>query len=90
VVTRYYFVDSFALSPKPKDKMWVRFQILKDSMAPRKVVPLAGNVVYQQGDLIVRKVKEIPANARPVKVEKLSEGGASLGGGYFIRPADKE
>lgn len=69
---------------------WVRFEILKDSMAPRKVVPLAGNVVYQQGDLIVRKVKEIPANARPVKVEKLSEGGVSLGGGYFIRPADKE
>jgi hypothetical protein len=67
---------------------WVRFRILKDDMTPRKVVPLPGNVVYQQGDLILHKVNEIPANA--TRVEKLSEGEVSLGGGHVIRPADKE
>lgn len=41
---------------------FVRTEILKDVNAPRTVVPIPQNLIYQVGDLILRK-EEIPAGA---------------------------
>ena len=69
---------------------FVRLQILKDQPTPPKLVPIPGSAIYQQGDLILKKVDEIPAEAVPVTVEKLPNGGVPLGHGHVIHPADKE
>lgn len=68
---------------------FVRLQILKDQPTPRKVVPIPDSAIYQQGDLILKKVDEIPAEAIPVEVKKLPDGGVPLGHGHVIYPADK-
>jgi hypothetical protein len=47
-------------------------------------------LVYQQGNLILRKVDEIPLGAVPVNVEPLPDGGIPLGDGHFLVPTDKE
>jgi hypothetical protein len=67
---------------------FVRMEILKDVTTPRTAVPIPQNVIYQVGDLILRK-GEIPADAVRVDVEKLPGGGISLPGGYVIGPAKK-
>jgi hypothetical protein len=69
---------------------FVRTQILKDQPTPRKQVPIPRNVIYQQGNLILKKVDEIPPDAVPVKVERLPDGGIPLGGGHVLSPAGKE
>ena len=38
---------------------FVRTQILKDQIVPRKHIPLPGNVIYQQGNLILKKLGDI-------------------------------
>jgi hypothetical protein len=43
----------------------------------------------QQGDLILMKVDEIPADAVPVEIERLPDGGLPLGGGHVLYPAGK-
>lgn len=48
---------------------FARTQILKDTVAPRKLVPFPGRVFYQQGDLIVQKVDELPG-AVPLEDEE--------------------
>lgn len=68
---------------------FVRLEILKDQPTPRKVVPIPGSAIYQQGDLILKKVDEIPSEAVPVAVEKVPNGGVPLGHGHVIYPADK-
>jgi hypothetical protein len=62
--------------------------VLKDDPPPRKVLPIPTNVVYQQGNLILRKVDEIPRDAVPVNVEP--DGRVPLGDGHFLVPKDHE
>ena len=69
---------------------FVRIQLLKDDPPPRKILPIPKDVIYQQGNLILRKVDDIPQGAAPVKVEQLPDGRIPLGGGHFVVPNDKE
>jgi hypothetical protein len=41
---------------------------LKDVVAPRTLLPFPGKVLYQQGDLILQKVDELPG-AVPIEDE---------------------
>lgn len=68
---------------------FVRIEILKDQPATRTSVPVPMNAVFQQGNLILRKVDAIPAGAVPVTPERLPDGSIDLGGGHFIRPKEK-
>jgi hypothetical protein len=63
---------------------FVRFEILKDTKWPRKNVPPPSNVINQIGDLILKKVDEIPPDAIPVELETDSDGKVHLGDGYFL------
>jgi hypothetical protein len=45
---------------------FVRIEILKDQPPPRKPVPVPANTIYQQGNLILRKVDAIPEGAVPI------------------------
>lgn len=69
---------------------FVRIQILKDQPIPRKMVPIPGNVIYQQGNMILKKVDQIPPDAVPVEVERLPDGGIPLGWGHALYSAGKE
>ena len=68
---------------------FVRIEILKDQPAPRKPVPVPANTVYQQGNLILKKVDAIPAGAVRIEPERLPDGSIHLGGGHFIKPKEK-
>jgi hypothetical protein len=68
----------------------VRIQLLKDDPPPRRTLPIPKNVIYEQGNLILRKVDEIPQDDAPVKVEPLPDGRISLGGVDFLVPKDKQ
>jgi hypothetical protein len=68
---------------------FVRTMILGDNPAPRKVVPIPGTTIIQQGDLILEKMDSIPPNA--VKVDKRrQDGGIDLGAGHVVYPTEKE
>lgn len=69
---------------------FVRTQLLKDPRSPRKLVPIPGKLIYQQGNLILKKVDAIPAGAVRVEVERLPDGGIPLPGGHVIRLAKEE
>ncbi len=69
---------------------FTRVQVLKDDPLPRKVLPIPTTVVYQQGNLILRNVDEIPRDAIPVDVGRLPDGLIPLGDGHFIVPRDQE
>lgn len=69
---------------------FVRIHIMKDDVAPRKVVPLPKERYLQQGDLILRRVDEIPSDAVPVEIEPLPDGRVPLGRWHFIDPTDKK
>jgi hypothetical protein len=69
---------------------FTRIQVLKDDPPPRKVLPIPTNMIYQQGNLILRKVDEIPPGAVPVNVERLPDGRIPLGADIFLVPKDKE
>jgi len=69
---------------------FTRIQVLKDDPPPRKVLPIPTNMIYQQGNLILRKVDEIPRTAVPVNVERLPDGRIPLGDGHFLVPKDEE
>jgi hypothetical protein len=68
---------------------FVRIQILKDQVTRRKLVPKPSNVIYQQGDLILKKVDKLPVDAVPIEIKRLPDGGIPLGGEYVIYPKDK-
>ena len=61
---------------------FVRVEILKDKLSPRKNVPVPQKIVYQQGNLILQKVDELPPNVK--FVESLPDGKISLGDGHFL------
>lgn len=68
---------------------FVRFEILKDTVKPRSDVPSQTTSIIQVGDMILKKVDEIPPNATPVEVNRLPDRRVDLGGGYFLgRAAD--
>ena len=69
---------------------FTRIQVLKDDPPPRRVLQIPKTVVYQQGDLILQKVDEIPLGAVPVNVERLPDGRIPLGEAHFLVPKDKE
>lgn len=69
---------------------FVRTQILKDDVAPRKVVPIPKERYFQQGDLILRRVEKLPENAVPVEVEELPDGRIPLGNGHFLDPGESK
>ena len=48
---------------------FVRFKVLKDHATPRNNVPLPAEEIIQFGDLILKKVDEIPPDATPVEAE---------------------
>ena len=68
---------------------FVRTEILRDVTTPRTAVPIPQNVIYQVGDLILRKVDEIPAGAVRVSAKKLPDGAISLPQGYVLHPVEK-
>jgi len=67
---------------------FVRRNILGDVSDPDKVIPIPQRVYYQQGDLILMKVDEIPADAIRVESAESPDGRVSLGDGHVIRPID--
>jgi hypothetical protein len=68
---------------------FVRVKVLGDQLSPRKEVPIPGNVIYQQGNLIFWKVDEISPDAVPINLERLPDGGIPLGGGHVLYFKDK-
>ncbi|MEY2485958.1 MAG: hypothetical protein QOH39_1606 [Verrucomicrobiota bacterium] len=68
---------------------FVRTEILKETEPLSPVIPMAQEMYIQQGDLILMKVDEIPADAVPVKIERLPDGGLPLGGGHVVYPGLK-
>jgi hypothetical protein len=64
--------------------------VLKDDPSPRRILPIPTTVVSQEGNLILRKVDEIPGDAVRVDVEQLPDGRIPLGDGHFLVPKDKE
>lgn len=66
---------------------FVRVSVLRDDLRPRKVIPKPSAVIHQVGDLILKRVDEIPPDAVPVKPERTPDGGIKLPGGYIIGPS---
>jgi hypothetical protein len=58
---------------------FVRTEILKDQSPERKVVPSLKRVIYQQGDMILEKVDEVPPDAVLVEGVCRPDGGIDLG-----------
>ncbi len=69
---------------------FTRCQILGDDPSLRKVVPIPRSVMYQQGELILKKVDTIPPDAVPVDPQVRRDGGIDLGGGYVLYPGREE
>ena len=61
---------------------FVRVEILKDKPSPRKDVPVPNRIVYQQGNLILQKVDELPPDAKIILA--LPDGRIPLGEGHFL------
>lgn len=66
---------------------FVRAEILNVQPAPRKLVPVPKNHIYQQGDLVLTKVDEFPPGAVPLDIEPLPDGSIPLGNGHVLRPS---
>jgi len=69
---------------------FVRTTILGDTPSPRKVLPIPGKTIIQQGDLILEKIDAIPPDAVPVDVKRRPDGGIDLGGGHVLYPKGKQ
>jgi hypothetical protein len=67
---------------------FVRIEILKDQPTTRGSVPIPTDTVYQQGNLILRKVDAVPDGA--VRIEPTLDRCIQLGSGHFIRLREKE
>ena len=63
---------------------FVRFEILKDPVTPRKPFPMPAKVLFQQGDLIMQAIDKILEGAVPVPVEQQPDGGIPLGHGHVL------
>jgi hypothetical protein len=69
---------------------FVRFEILKDQGGAHQSIPIPRNVIYQQGNLILRKLDKVPEGAVKVEAERLPDGGTPLGGGHVLYPTNRE
>lgn len=69
---------------------FVRFEVMKDRIRPRKEMPEQQKSIYQQGDLILQKIDQLPPSAVPLEIERQPDGGIPLGGGYAFYPQDTE
>lgn len=69
---------------------FTRQTILGDPGEAEKVIPSPERVYYQQGDLILMKVDEIPVDAKRIESAELADGGISLGDGHVLRPISTE
>jgi hypothetical protein len=67
---------------------FVRFEILKDEPKERMSFPAAANKIYQQGNLILRKIDRLPEGA--VTIEPGPDGRIDLGDGHFIDAKRRE
>lgn len=65
---------------------FLRIHLLKDKVKARKPFPEPTNKIYQFGNLILKEVDKVPADAVPVKTTPSSDGSVHLGDGYYIRP----
>jgi len=70
---------------------FVRFEILKDknTRPEEREMPGPKNTYIHFGDLIFKKVDNIPKNAKQNKVKRLPDGGIDLGDGYSLGGARK-
>jgi len=68
---------------------FVRLRVLGDEPTPRKVVPIPKRSIYQQGDMILRKIERIPEGAERIDSAVRPDGGVSLGGGHVLYPGRK-
>ena len=66
---------------------FVRIEILKDDVKPRKAFPLPTREIRQQGDLIIESIAAIPEDAVRIVPKKRPDGGIGLGGGHMIYPS---
>lgn len=64
---------------------FVRASVLGDKRAARKLIPKPRKAMYQQGDMILTRVSEIPADVGTVAEARRTNGGIDLGGGYSIQ-----
>jgi hypothetical protein len=64
---------------------FVRFEILKDTFTPRKEIPYPKHEIYQQGDLILQTVDELPVDAVADNSVRPPDGGIELGEGHVVR-----
>jgi hypothetical protein len=47
-------------------------------------------MIYQQGDLIIEKIDEIPPSAKQIDPDVRPDGGIELGGGHVMYPKKDE
>ncbi len=67
---------------------FTRFKILNDECRPRKNIPTPQRVLYQQGNLVLERLDEIPIAADPVAIEPRPDGSIDLGNGHVLRPTE--
>ncbi len=63
---------------------FTRFKILNDEFCPRQNIPPQQLVLFQQGDLILEKLDEVPDGAVPVSIEPDVDGKFDLGNGHKL------
>jgi len=69
---------------------FVRFEIMKDTIRPRKNLPEQQKFIYQLGDVILQKIDQLPPSAVPIEIERLPDGSIPLGNGYAFYPSNLE
>lgn len=65
---------------------FARFKILGDDFKPRENIPPRDRVLYQQGDMIMEKLDELPDGSVPVEVTPNPDGSIDLGHGHKLMP----
>lgn len=63
---------------------FIRIEILKDAVKPRKEMQTPEHRIYQQGNLILKQIDKLPKGIRKIQVQPLSDGSIPLGHGHFI------
>jgi len=69
---------------------FARFKILGDDCRRRQNIPVPQRTLYQQGNLIIEKIDEIPEGYVPGTIEPRPDGSIDLGHGHVLRPANPQ
>jgi hypothetical protein len=64
---------------------FTRFKILNDEFRLRQNIPPQQRVLFQQGDLILEQLDEVPSDAVPVSIEPDVDGSIDLENGHKLR-----